>query len=46
MRSAYLPLCVPVFECQYGTHKGKYALRIQRGLRGQDMNWLGDTYVN
>jgi len=37
---------VPVFECQYGTHKGKYALRIQRGLRGQDMNWLGDTYVN
>jgi len=37
---------VPVFECQYGTHKGKYALRIQRGLRGQDMNWLGDSYVN
>ncbi|MCU0956559.1 MAG: flagellar motor switch protein FliM [Hydrogenophaga sp.] len=37
---------VPVFECQYGTHKGKYALRIQRSLRGQDMNWLGETYVN
>jgi flagellar motor switch protein FliM len=37
---------VPVFECQYGTHKGKYALRIQRSLRGQDMNWLGDSYVN
>ncbi|MEZ5644583.1 MAG: flagellar motor switch protein FliM [Burkholderiaceae bacterium] len=37
---------VPVFECQYGTNKGKYALRIQRGLRGTDMNWLGDSYVN
>jgi flagellar motor switch protein FliM len=32
---------VPVFECQYGTHKGKYALRVERGLRGGDMNWLG-----
>ncbi len=37
---------VPVFDCQYGTHKGKYALRIQRSLRGPDMNWLGDSYVN
>ena len=37
---------VPVFECQYGTHKGKYALRIQRSLRGPDMNWLGESYVN
>jgi flagellar motor switch protein FliM len=36
---------VPLFECQYGTHKGKYALRIDRTLRGVDMNWLGDTYV-
>ncbi len=25
---------VPLFECQYGTHKGKYALRIDRKLRG------------
>jgi len=37
---------VPVFDCQYGTHKGKYALRIQRNLRGQDTNWLGDSYVH
>jgi flagellar motor switch protein FliM len=32
---------VPIFECQYGTHKGKYALRVDRSLRGADMNWLG-----
>ncbi len=37
---------VPLFECQYGTHKGKYALRIERKLRGSEMNWLGDSYVN
>jgi flagellar motor switch protein FliM len=37
---------VPVFECQYGTHKGKYALRVERNLRGIDANWLGDSYVN
>ena len=37
---------VPIFECQYGTHKGKYALRVERNLRGIDMNWLGDSYVN
>ncbi|MBS3998576.1 MAG: flagellar motor switch protein FliM [Hydrogenophaga sp.] len=37
---------VPLFECQYGTHKGKYALRIEQKLRGSDMNWLGDSYGN
>jgi flagellar motor switch protein FliM len=37
---------VPLFECQYGTHKGKYALRIDRPLRGADLNWLGDSYGN
>jgi flagellar motor switch protein FliM len=37
---------VPLFECQYGTHKGKYALRIDRKLRGSEMTWLGDSYVN
>jgi len=37
---------VPLFECQYGTHKGKYALRIDRKLRGSELNWLGDTYGN
>ena len=37
---------VPLFECQYGTHKGKYALRIDRKLRGVEKTWLGDSYVN
>lgn len=37
---------VPLFECQYGTHKGKYALRIDRKLRGAELNWLGDSYGN
>jgi flagellar motor switch protein FliM len=32
---------VPVFECQYGTHKGKYALRVERSLRSGETNWLG-----
>ena len=25
---------VPVFECQYGTHNAKYAIRIEKSLRG------------
>lgn len=29
---------VPVFECQYGTHNAKYAIRIDRSLRGNDLN--------
>jgi flagellar motor switch protein FliM len=37
---------VPIVECQYGTHKGKYALRVDRHLRGPDMTWLGDSYVH
>jgi flagellar motor switch protein FliM len=37
---------VPLFECQYGTHNGKYALRIDSKLRGNDMTWLGESYVN
>lgn len=36
---------VPIFECQYGTHKGKYALRVERSLRGADMNWLGSADI-
>jgi flagellar motor switch protein FliM len=35
---------VPVFECQYGTHNAKYALRIDKCLRGNDSNWLGERY--
>jgi flagellar motor switch protein FliM len=36
---------VPVFECQYGTHNAKYAIRIDRSLRGNDINWLGERHV-
>ncbi len=32
---------VPVFECQYGTHNAKYAVRIDKNLRGNDLNWKG-----
>lgn len=34
---------VPIFECQYGTHNSKYAIRIDKALRGNDKNWLGDS---
>jgi flagellar motor switch protein FliM len=33
---------VPIFECQYGTHNAKYAIRIDKALRGNDHNWLGE----
>lgn len=33
---------VPLFECHYGTHNSKYAIRIDKALRGNDKNWLGD----
>ena len=33
---------VPIFECQYGTHNSKYAIRIEKMLRGNDQNWLGE----
>ena len=32
---------VPIFECQYGTHNAKYALKIEKSLRGNDFNWKG-----
>jgi flagellar motor switch protein FliM len=35
---------VPVFECQYGTHDSKYAIRIDRSLRSNDINWLGERH--
>lgn len=37
---------VPIFECQYGTHNAKYALKIERCLRGNDLNWKGDRHGN
>ncbi len=33
---------VPIFECYYGTHNAKYAIRIEKALRGNDQNWLGE----
>ena len=35
---------VPIFECQYGTHNAKYALKIERCLRGNDLNWKGERH--
>ncbi len=35
---------VPVFECHYGTHNAKYAIRVDKCLRGNDTNWLGERY--
>ena len=32
---------VPVFECHYGTHNARYAIQIQRSLRGNDISWKG-----
>jgi flagellar motor switch protein FliM len=37
---------VPIFECQYGTHNSKYAIRIEECLRSADMSWLGEKDVN
>ncbi|MNT52796.1 Flagellar motor switch protein FliM [compost metagenome] len=37
---------VPIFECQYGTHNSKYAIRIEECLRNSDMSWLGEKDVN
>ena len=31
---------VPVFECQYGTHNAKYAIRIEECLRNSDLSWM------
>ncbi|XAH23030.1 flagellar motor switch protein FliM [Xylophilus sp. GW821-FHT01B05] len=36
---------VPMFECQYGTHNSKYAIRVEQCLRGNDLNWIGDKNV-
>ncbi len=33
---------VPLFECHYGTHNSKYAIRIDKNLRAQEHDWTGD----
>lgn len=35
---------VPIFECQYGTHNSKYAIRIEQRLTGTESNWLGESH--
>ena len=37
---------VPIFECFYGTHNAKYALKIERCLRNNDLNWKGERHGN
>ncbi len=36
---------VPVFDCHYGTSKGKYAIKIDRLLTGPQTGWLGEQHV-
>ena len=36
---------VPVFDCTYGTSKGKYALKIDQLLTGSNSGWLGEPNV-
>ncbi len=33
---------VPLFECHYGTHNSKYAIRIDKNLRAKEHDWKGD----
>ena len=36
---------VPIFDCYYGTSNGRYALRVEQMLTGQNSGWLGDENV-
>ena len=35
---------VPILECEYGTHNGKYALKVARVLRSAEQSWHGADY--
>jgi flagellar motor switch protein FliM len=35
---------VPVFSGQYGTHNGRYAIKIDKVLTGPTLGWLGETH--
>lgn len=35
---------VPILECEYGTHNGKYALKVLRTLRSTEKSWHGEGY--
>ena len=34
---------VPVFDCQYGTSDGHYAIKIDQLLTSSNLGWLGDS---
>lgn len=36
---------VPVFQCHYGTSRGKYALKIHQLLASSSAGWLGESHV-
>ena len=36
---------VPVFDCQYGTSDGHYAIKIDRLISSSNLSWLGDSHV-
>jgi flagellar motor switch protein FliM len=36
---------VPVFDCHYGTSKGKYSIKIDQLLTGSSSGWLGESHV-
>jgi flagellar motor switch protein FliM len=35
---------IPMFECHYGTHNSKYAIRIEKNLRGIDQSRSGEKH--
>lgn len=35
----------PVFACSYGTHEGRYALRVEHPLHSEQPHWLGEKHV-
>ena len=37
---------IPMFECHYGTHNSKYAIRIDKNLRGIDQSMSGEINGN
>ena len=37
---------VPVFDCQYGTSDGKYAIKIDHMLTTAPQGWLGESNGN
>jgi flagellar motor switch protein FliM len=37
---------VPVFDCNYGTSNGKYALKVNQLLTTNEQGWLGENNVS